>query len=48
MQVMSITVSSPNDNGTKSEKYVGPGCSPSPSPVKDNLPVMLVDDYAND
>ena len=31
-----------------SRKYVGPGCSPSPSSVKKYLPVMLVDDYAND
>ena len=31
-----------------SRKYVGPGCSPSPSSVKKYLPVMLADDYAND
>ena len=31
-----------------SRKYVGPGCSPFSSPVKNNLQVMLVDAYAND
>ena len=31
-----------------SRKYVGPRCSPFSSPVKNNLPVMLVDAYAND
>ena len=31
-----------------SRKYVGPGRSPFSSPVKNNLPVMLVDAYVND
>ena len=49
MQVMSNTVGSPNGTGPKSRKYVGHGCSPSPSSVKqNNLPVILVDGYAND
>ena len=30
-----------------SRKYVGPGCSPFSSPVKNNLPITLVDAYAN-
>ena len=32
----------------KSQKYVGSGCSPAQSAVKNNLPVMLVDTSAND
>ena len=34
MLVMSNTVSSPNDTGANSQKYVVPRCSPFPSPVK--------------
>ena len=30
------------------QKFVGPGCYPLPSPVKNDSPVMLVDAYAND
>ena len=47
MLVMSSTVSTSNGIGAKSQKDVGLGCSPSRSPVKNNLPVTLVDAYAN-
>ena len=37
MQVMCSTISSSNGIGAKSQKYVGPGCSPSPSSVKEQF-----------
>ena len=46
---MTSTISSPNDIGAKSGKYVSPGRSPPPfPPKKQNLPVMPVDTFAND
>ena len=42
MQGVKSNISFPNGIRVKSRKYVGPGCSPAPSDVKDNLPVMLV------
>ena len=47
MQVMRSTRSFLNGIGAKSWKYVGSGCSPAPSAVKNNLLVMLVDTSAN-
>ena len=37
MQVMRLTVSSSNGIGAKSRKYVGLGCSPSPSFIKKTI-----------
>ena len=42
MQGVKNNISFRNGIRVKSRKYVGPGCSPAPSDVKDNLPVMLV------
>ena len=48
IQVMRSTLSSRNGIGEKFRKYVGPGCFPPPSPVKNHLPVMLVYTSEND
>ena len=45
--VMRSTISFPRSIGAKSQKYVGPGCSPAPSVVKNNLLVMLGNTSAN-
>ena len=42
MQGMRSNVSFPNGIRVKSRKFVGSECSPAPSAVKNNLPVMLV------
>ena len=48
MLVMRSTISFPNGIGVKFRKYVGPGCSLPYLPLKNNLPVMLVNTSAND
>ena len=47
MLVIKSTISFPNGIWAKSRKYVGPRCSPTPSAVKSNLLVMLVNTSAN-
>ena len=48
MLVKRSTTRFPNGIGAKSRKYVGPGYTPAPSAVKNNLLIMLVNISEND